>query len=119
VRTVIGLLGLLLLAGTASAGNYYVSSVSVGSTTTPVVAIPPVTATASWVLCLRSTAAVPVLCFPYQGATPVAAPASAWELTATSCRGDTTTGPDPTMTYGWACVLETSGAAATVDALAR
>lgn len=116
-----GVLALLLLAAPAGAATYYMSSVSVNSTTTPVVALPPSTAAASFVLCLRSTATVAVLCWPYYSNTaPVSVPANAWEITASSCRGDTASvAKDPTMGAGWACAQSTSGAAVTLDVLAR
>jgi hypothetical protein len=108
----------LFTAVAAHAAGYTVSSTSVTSTTVPVTVLPQNTATTTWILCVRSGAAVPVLCFPYKGTVPSSPPAGALEITGANCRGDGTV-YDTVLQTGWACVLESAGTAATVDAVSR
>lgn len=115
-------LSLLLVASPAWAsgvGGYTVNSVSVSSASTPVAVLPYKTATVTWMICTRTAAAVPVLCFPYVGTTvPAVAPAGAMEIPASNCRGDGIVF-DSSMTTGWACVLESGTGAVTVDVMSR
>ena len=101
---------------------YTTASVSVTSNATPVSLIPPGDKTA-YVIRVRSAAAVSILLWPYQGATPGSIPSNAvFELSAGQALMDADAlGSYMTdaMQEGFAAVLETGSTAVTVDVLYR
>lgn len=103
-------------------GIYTQQSTSVSSATVPANVLPSALRE-SWCIKPRSTGAVPVICFSYQGAIPTAVPTASavYEIAPGQPLCDALGGEhaDVALNEAWACVLSTGVTAVTVDSTWR